>query len=265
MESGKKETALDLELARRLQLALTANEEALFRVVVDPSMEVLKAVMKNPALNESHLLALLNRRDLSEDFLNVLHRHGLVEASHRIKLAMVRNPNIPGSVALSLMPHIHLFELVDLLSLAGIGPDQKYAAERAIIQRLPGTPLGNKLTLARRGTAAVIEAILKEGDSRVVDTCLANPRLTQGAVYQFLTGATASAETISSVARHERWKAIPSIRSAILKNPQTPPVWFTLFLPQLQGHEVRELSASRRLAASQKKLVEQELKRRGIK
>lgn len=254
-----------MDLAKRMQLALTANEETLFRLVTDPSMDVLQAVLKNPALTESHLLALLNRRDLSEDFLKLLYRHGLVAGSHSLKLAMVRNPKTPGPISLTLIPHIHLFELVDMLSLAGISPDQKYAAERAIIQRLPGTPLGNKLTLARRGTSAVLEALLKEGDSRVVEICLGNPRLSQGAVYQFLSGAAASAETISCIARNERWKAIPTIRQAILKNPKTPSVWFTLFLPQLQGHEVRDLSASRRLAATQKKLVEEELKRRGIR
>lgn len=252
-------------LVKRMQLALTGNEAALFQVVTDPSMEVLQAVLKNPALTESHLMALLNRRDLSEDFLKLLYRHGLVQGSHSLKLAMVKNPKTPGPISLSLIPHIYLFELVEMLSLAGISPDQKCAAERAIIQRLPGTPLGNKQTLARRGTAAVLEALLKEGESRVVEICLANPRLTQGAVYQFLTGPAASAETISSIARHERWKAIPTIRLAILKNPKTPVVWFTLFLPQLQGHEVRDLSASRRLAAPQKKIVEEELMRRGIR
>lgn len=265
MEDGKKNPASEADLARRLKLALTASEESLFQVVTDPSMDVLQAMLKNPALTETHVQVLLDRRDLSEDFLRHLGRHRLVEESHRLKLAMIRNPNTSGPLSLSLIPHIYLFELVELLALAGVSPDQKYAAERAIIQRLPGTPLGNKLTLARRGTAAVLGALLKEGDSRVVEICLGNPRLSQGAVYQFLSGAAASAETISCIARHERWKAIPNIRLAILKNPKTPSVWFTLFLPQLQGHEVRDLSASRRLAAAQKKLVEEELKRRGIR
>lgn len=262
MDNTGKSQILDLDLARRLHLALTAGKEELFQALQDPSMEVLAAALKNSALDDNHLLALLKRRDLSEELLKAVYRLEKVAASHELKVAVVRNPNTPGSMIAALLPQLYLFELVDICRLPGVTPDQKVAAERAIIQRLPATPLGNKLTLARCGTAAVAEALIREGDPRHFEACLSNPLLKESAIFGFLNGPTASGETISMVARHPRWQGRPTLRLAILRNPKTPGVWFTLFLPRLTLGDLKGLLLSRRLAPPQKKLVEDELARR---
>jgi hypothetical protein len=254
---------IDVELGRRLHKALTATTDELFQVILDPDMQVLRSSFKNPSLNEDHLLALLKRRDLTEDLLKAVYQLETAKSSHRLHLALVKNPGTPGPVVLALLPHLHLFELVDLCMIPGVTPDQKFAAERAILQRLPTTELGNKMTLARRATTAVVGHLLKEGDTRLVEICLNSPRLQEVAILQFINGANASAETISMIARHSKWKSRPNLRLAILKNRRTPAIWFTLFLPQMRTPDVRNLLVSRRLNPAQKKLVQDELKKRG--
>ena len=195
---------IDIETARRLQKALEADAEQLFQVLQDPAMEVLRTSLRNRQLNEDHLITLLRRRDLSEDLLKAIYQHDQVKRSHRLKLELVKNPNTPSAVVLSILPHLHLFELVNLCYIPGVTPDQKFAAERAILQRLPSTELGNKMTLARRATAQVVGEMLKSGEQPLVEICLANPRLREVAILQFLNSAAASAETISMVARHPK-------------------------------------------------------------
>ncbi len=263
MENTEKNAYLDGELARRLHRALTAGKEELFQVLEDLSEDVLHAALKNPQLDDNHLLALLKRRDITEDILKAVYKLKAVAESHSLKLALVKNPATPGPVVQTLLPHLYLFELLDICFLPGATPDQHVAAERAIIQRLPTAPLGNKLTLAHRGTSAIVEALLKEGDPRHIEACLANPRLKEVAVFQFLNGPTADAEAISAVARHPRFKNHSNLQLAILRNPKTPTVWFTLYLPHLGNHDLNGLLVSRRLSPAQKKLVTDELKRRG--
>ena len=258
-ESSKIST----EQGKRLYLALTASSDELFQVLLDPEIQVLRATLKNQNLNEDHLRALLKRRDLTEDLLKAIYQLDITKASHRLQVALVKNPGTPAPIALALLPHLHLFELVDLCLIPGVTPDQKFGAERAILQRLPTTELGNKMTLARRATATVVGAILKEGQPRLVEICLSSPRLREVAILQFINGATSSAETISIIARHEKWKLRPNLRLAILKNRRTPAIWFTLFLPQLRTAEVRNLLVSRNLNQAQKKLVQDELRKRG--
>jgi len=263
--SGENGEKPDAGLSRRLYQALTADGEGLPVMLGDPSPEVIRTLLKNPRVGEDHLQVLLKRRDLPEDILSALFGMRQVEESHALKVALVHHPATPGHLVLTLLPHLHLFELVTVCLLPGVSPDRRVAAERAIIQRLPLTPLGNKITLARRATPDVLEALLHEGVPQLMDACLENPRLREGSLFRFLNGPGAGAETISAVARHPRWKNRPDLKLAILKNGKTPLVWFTVFLPGLPLVVVKNLLASGRLGAEQKRCCEEELKRRGVR
>jgi len=261
---SKEEPHLSIEQTENLQKALTAGNEELYQLVLSPQPDVLLALLKNPQLNEDHLLALLKRRDLTEELLRSIYRRRSENMTHKLRLAMVKNPVTPGTIVRSLLPHLRLFELVDLCFLPGVTPDQRLVAEREIILRLPTTPLGNKISLARRATPTVVAELLQEGNGSLIEPCLNSPRLKEAAVFQFLNGSRATAETISMVARHSRWQQRPNLRLAILKNRRTPDVWFTLWLPKMTTADLQQLLASRRLNNRQKKLVTEQLQRRGL-
>lgn len=263
MASNATDRQLPPELAKRLHGALTAGAEELFLRLQDPAPEVLRAALKNRHLAEDHLLALLKRRDLTEDLLKSIYQLERAAASHRLQLALVKNPTTPAAIVLALLPHLHLFELVDLCFLPGATPDQKLAAERAIIRRLDNMPLGHKITLARRASAQVVGELLKLGEAPLMEPCLNNPRLKQAALVQFLRSHKSNAETISAIARHPRWKDRPHLRQAILKNRHTPSIWHTLWLPSLRRGDLANLLRSSQLSAAHKQLIETELKRRG--
>ncbi len=249
--------------ARLLTSALTANSEKLFQLIQESDAEILKAILHNPNICDDHLIALLKRRDLPEYLAKLIHQRKSNNLSHKLTLALVKNPSTSGSLVRSLLPFLYLFELVDLCFVPGVSHDQRLAAERELIKRLPTTPLGNKITLARRATTTVVGEILKAGDPLTLDPCLNNPRLKEAAVFQFLNGPTASAATISAVARHSRWKQRANLRLAILKNQQTPPIWFTLWLPKLPLATINQLLGSHRLSNQQKRLIQDHLKCRG--
>ncbi len=262
MAEGRKSGELNPELVKKLQSALRAGPEELFRVLTDPAVEVVRAALRNRHLAEEHLLALLKRRDLPEDLLKAIYQLKLTESNKRLKLALAQNPGTPGPVVQAILPQLFLFELIGLCYLPGATPDQKVAAERVILQRLSTTPLGSKITLARRGTATVVGELLKEGNAALMEACLSNPRLREVSVFQFLNGPHATAESISCVARHPKWKTRPNLQLAILKNRKTPSVWFTVFLPRLRTPELNNLLSARRLNPVQKKLVQEEHGRR---
>lgn len=253
---GDVQTAgIDRKLTHQLHAALTADKEQLYGILQEQTGEVLLAALRNPSLDDTHLLVLLKRRGLPESLFTSLYAAKPLIESYPVRLALVCNPETPTHISQTLLPQLYLFDLLKVCLMPGFTADHRLLAERCIIQRLPTQPLGNKLTLARRCTPAVAEALLREGVPQVVAVCLDNPRLKEGAVHQFLSSYQATAETISMVARHERWKGRPNIRLAILRNPRTPPVWFTLFLPGLPPATLRDLLAGQRLTAAQKELV----------
>ncbi|GAM09203.1 hypothetical protein OR1_01477 [Geobacter sp. OR-1] len=264
MSSEKKGSErLDQDVVKRLNEAITAGSDQLFSVLQDPVADVVKTALRNPLLQEAHLLALLGRRDLHEDVLRSIGNTKIAKESHAVKMAIAHHPATPASQLSEIFPHLYLFDLVTLCTLPGITHDQKIAAERSIIQRLPVTPLGNKITLAHRATAAVVEQLLMEADPRVLSACLDNPRLKEGAVFKFLRSSVSTAESISLIARHPRWKNMPNLRLAILTNPRTPLVWFTNWLHTFKTSEVRNIYNSQRLSQMQRREVLSELERRG--
>lgn len=265
-EAEKPEQAggerLDLAKAARLRLALTGGAEELFSLLQEADPDLVKSALKNPNLSEEHLLSLLRRRNLPEDLIRLVHRSAPVAGSRQLKIALAAHPNTPGPVLSSLLPQLFLFELVTVMQLPGIAPDQKIAAERTILKRLPDTELGAKITLARRGSPSLLEALLRDGEPRLVAAVLSNPRLKESGVLSFLKCPAATAETISAVARHPVWGSRPNLRLTILRNQKTPTIWFTLFLPSLREADLRTLLESRGLAAAQVEAVRQEWEKR---
>ena len=224
-------------------------------------VEVLLAALRNPAFDEHHLLTLMKQRKLPQAVFTTIYANKHLVESNPVKFALLVNPEIPTHIAATLLPQLTIFELLKICLIPGITPDQRFSAERVIIQRIPTQPLGNKITLARRGTSAIAESLLREGVPRLVEVCLDNPHLKEGSVHQFITSYTSTAETISMVARSGRWKGRPNIRLAILKNPRTPNIWYTLFLPGLPQSTIRDLLSVPRLTFAQKDLVRQALGR----
>ncbi len=263
MNQPAKIAEIDQKLSHDLQRVLTADKDELFQVMQEAGREVLLAALRNRSLDENHLLALLKRRGLPEEIFSTLYNGRRFSESYPLRFALAGHPDTPSHIASSLLPQLYIFDLIKLCSMPGVPPDQRLCTERVIIQRLPAQPLGNKLTLARRGTAAIAEALLREGLPPVVEACLDNPHLKEGAVHQFIASAAASAETISMIARNGRWKSKPNIRLAILKSPRTPVVWFTLLLPGLPPATLRELLSVPRLTGAQKDLVRQAVNSRG--
>ncbi|MEZ4484676.1 MAG: hypothetical protein R2864_08775, partial [Syntrophotaleaceae bacterium] len=202
MDERPPNRQLSADLAQRLRQALTATGEQLYGCLQDPAAEVLGAMLKNPSLHEDHLRIVLKRRDLPEDLLKSIYQLQHTGASHRLQLLLAKNPATPAPVVQTLLPRLHLFELVDLCQLPGVTPDQRLAAERNILLRLEGEPLGNRIALARRGTATIVGELLKTGEPRLMAACLDSPRLKEAAIVQFLRGPKATAETISLIARH---------------------------------------------------------------
>lgn len=252
------------ELAEKLIQALTAGNESLFQIILDPQLEVVTTALRNPHLNADHLLTLLKRRDLSEELLEKIHQRSGKKMSHSLVLALVKNPATADATVRALLPRLHLFELLDICFLPGSTTDRRINAERNILQRLPTTPLGSKITLARRAPANVVAELLKEGQPSLTEACLNSPRIKEAAIYQFLTGPRATAETISMVARHNRWQHRPNLRRAVLSNPHTPDIWFTLWLPKLSLPQLKQMRTGQRLKTGQKRLVTTELQRRGV-
>src|SRR6202030_3739560 len=107
--------------------------------------------------------------------------------SYRVKKALAFHPRTPRLATLRLLRDLYLMDVVQLTLLPGIPTELKRNAEDQLTSRLPQLPLGQKITLARRGPARLAGALLAEGHAQIVSIVLDNAYLTEAQVLKVLS------------------------------------------------------------------------------
>ncbi len=131
--------------------ALIATGEELAILLHHPATDVLLALLDNPALEETQVCLLLERKNLPEEILEEVARRKPLLKSYRVKRSLAFHPRTPRLVSLRLLRDLYLMDLVRVAILPGVSAELKRNAEEQLLARLPQLPLGQKITLARRG------------------------------------------------------------------------------------------------------------------
>lgn len=152
-------------------------------------------------LNEDGLLALLERRDLPSETLEEIGRNPAVMKSRKISVVLATHPHTPRHLVLRLIRQFYTFDLMRFTLHPAVAADLRRVADEQLIARLTSVTLGQRLTLARRGSQAVAAALLLDQEPRVSHTALENSRLTEAAVIKVLLRPKGSA-FVEAVCHH---------------------------------------------------------------
>ncbi|MGA3293962.1 MAG: hypothetical protein ABSE45_08270 [Candidatus Acidiferrales bacterium] len=242
--------------------ARAASGDELKLLVHEASEETLLAVLENPNLKEEHVTLLLERLDLSANVLSAIGGEGKWIAAESVRVRLARHPRTPKRTALAMVRQLYLFDLLRLSLLPSTPADIRRAAEEAIVSRVPHLPVGEKLTLARRGPSRVAGALLAEGQPQATKLALANPFLTESQVLKVLAKPGVAERVVAAIARHPRWSRQYEVRMALLRNGHAPVPSVLEFLPDLKLRDLKEISTIAELAAPVRKYVVQEMVRR---
>jgi hypothetical protein len=224
--------------------------------------EVLLALLENPNMQEPQVSRLLERLDLSAELLESVAKEGKWSSSESVRIRLARHPHTPRRVALSMLRQLFLFDLVRVSLLPSAPADIRRAAEELIIARVPHLPIGEKLTLARRGPARVAGAVLAEGHPQAVKLALANSFLTESQVLKILAKLELPERVVVAIAQHPKWSVQYNVRVALVRHPHTPVPALLEFLPDLTLGDLQDVEGLEQLTAHSRKYVQQELARR---
>jgi hypothetical protein len=242
--------------------ALVATGEELATLLHHPSAEVLLALLDNPALDEAHLCLLLGRKDLPGEILEEVARRKALLKSYRVKRALAFHPRAPRLASLRLLRDLYLMDLVQIAILPGISAELKRNAEEQLLARLPQLPLGQKITLARRGPARVAGALLAEGHPKVISVVLDNAYMTEAQILRALSREKLPVSVIPTLVGHRKWSIRYDVRLALVRHPATPLAAILGYLPELTVSDLRELAAPGIVPESLRKYLQAEVQRR---
>jgi hypothetical protein len=251
-------------IEKELERARIASGEGLDGLIYHPAPAVLLALLDNPALDETKLSLLLARKDLPSEVLEEIGVRKPLLKSYAVKKALLFHPRTPRLIGLRLLKDLYLMDLVQFALSPSAPAELKRYAEEQIVARLPQLPLGQKITLARRGPARVAGALLAEGHAQVLPVALENPFLTESQVLRALAREKVPTGVVQALARHRKWSQAYNVRLAIVRNPSAPISIVLGFLPQLTVSDLRELAAPGIVPDNLRKYLEAEVRRRMI-
>lgn len=242
--------------------ALVATGEELAVLLHHASTEVVLALLDNPALDETHVCLILERKNLAAEVLEEVSRRKPLLKSYRIKKSLAFHPRTPRLVSLRLLRDLYLMDLVQVAILPGVSAELKRNAEDQVLARLPQLPLGQKITLARRGPARVAGALLAEGHAQVVPIVLDNPYMTEAQILRALARERLPVSVIPAIVHHRKWSITYNIRLALVRNPMSPLATILSYLPELTVSDIRDLASPGIVPENLRKYLQAEVQRR---
>jgi hypothetical protein len=246
----------------RAQRARSAPSEDLSTLIHEPDEETLLALLENPLVEEPHISQMLERLDLSANVLTAIAEKGKWTASEGVRLRLARHPRTPRRFAIALLRQLYLFDLVRLSLLPSAPAEIRRVAEELMVSRVPQLPIGQKLTLARRGPARVVGALLSEGHPQAIKLALANAFLTESQVLRVLAKPGVPERVVAAIAQHPRWAVQYNIRVALIRNAHTPVPVILAFLPNLTLRDLKDLVSLEGLSPHVRRYIQKELSRR---
>jgi hypothetical protein len=244
------------------QHARSASVEEIKGLVHDANEATLFALLENPNFNEPDVVHLLERLDLSSKLLSAIADSGKWNSSGHVRLRLARHPHTPRRIALALLRHLFLFDLVSVSLQPSASADVRRAAEGIILTRIPHLPVGEKLTLARRGPSRIAGAVLAEGHPQAIKLALDNGFLTESQVLKILAKPDVAERIVIAIAQHAKWSCQYNVRLGLMRNAHTPTPVVLAMLPNLTILDLKEIAKLEPLSPHLKKCIQHELERR---
>ncbi len=226
------------------------------------SPEALKEMARNPALDEGQAALLLARKDLPGDLIEAIAQRKALLKTYAIKKALVLHPHTPRLVSLRLLRDLYLMDLVQLTLTPGALAELKRNAEEQLIARLPQLPLGQKITLARRGPGRVAGAILAEGHEQVLKVVLDNSNLSEAHVLKALSKSKLIPRVVEAISQHNKWSHSYNVRLALVRQPATTLSTVLSYLPELTISDLRDLTTPGVVPENFRRYLQAEIQRR---
>jgi hypothetical protein len=242
--------------------AAIASGNELAALLHHPDTDVLLALLDNPALDETQLCLLLERKDLPAEILEEVARRKPLLKSYRVKRALAFHPRAPRLATLRILRELYLMDLVQIALLPGTPAELKRNAEDQLAARLPQLPLGQKITLARRGPARIAGALLAEGHRQIVPVALDNANLTESQILKVLSREKLPVDVILAIIHHRKWSCAYNVRLALVRHPGSTLSSVLSYLPELTVSDLRELASPGIVPESLRKYLQAEIHRR---
>jgi hypothetical protein len=213
-------------------------------------------------LTEDVALALLRRRDLPAAAVEALTKNRKAMQDRKLLVQAIQHRRCPRHIALPLLRRLFPFELMQIALAPAVAADLKMLAEEALIAKLEGMALGERIALAKRASARVASALLLDPENAVIEGALQNSRMTESGIVKLLMSREVSPAVIRLLLAHRTWSVRPDIRLALLRKEETSAEQAIHIAESLPMTALRELIKHALLPPGREELIEAVVRKR---
>jgi hypothetical protein len=125
----------EMALAERVDLAKGVGRGTLALLRLDPDPRVLSAVLDNRFATEPDVVQAAARPEATAEVLAVIATHPRWSLRPGVRGTLLRNPNLPGPLALGLLTRASRDDLEGLLAAPGVSKFLRRCAQRVLAER----------------------------------------------------------------------------------------------------------------------------------
>ena len=243
----------------KLRLAQTADNEELWKLVRDPSSDVVMNTISNKSLTEDMAVFIAKKKNTSSEVLGILASDIRFKGSYKLKLSICKNPKTPPKITLSLLKFLRIFDLGDITKDQNIPIAIRQKIEYSLLERSASLPSGVKVALSKRSSVNIIISLLEKGDKNVVSSCLESPSLTEEHLCKLINAPAAKPILIKALSEHAKWSLRYRIRYSLVRNYHTQMAYVIQFINTLKTADLRELYSDKSLPSSTRPYIFNEL------
>lgn len=168
------------------------------------------------------LLTPVLRRAVPRAFLDALAATPPWSRDPRVLADVVLSPQAVPRLSVPLLPSLFWHDLAEIARTLRVVAPVRARAEALIIERLPDLRLGERITLARLATPPVLRALLGQGEPRVTQAGLQNPRLREDDLLSAMRASDVPVVLLEAAARSRRWSENYNVRLELVLQARTP-------------------------------------------
>lgn len=193
------------------------------------------------AFPDDALLVSLLRRAVPVRFLEVVGTTKPWCERATVVAQVVLHPRSPRGLSLRLLPQLFWRQLADVAATPHVPAAVRVRAEASLKDQLRDLRLGERVALARVATPPLIQRLLVEGEPKVLQALLNNPRLREEDLLMALRKVDVPLALVDAVLATSRWGERYFVRLELALQPKTPLPIAMLQLSSLVKRDLRRV------------------------
>jgi hypothetical protein len=174
------------------------------------------------SLTEDETLAVLENPHVTPKVCTAIAQSQRLTAYYSVRARLVAHRQTPQAYALKFVHYLYWRDLVRLSVEVTVSSPLRRAIDTLLLARVDKLSLGERITSAKRCSAALIKVFLFDRDPRVFAALLLNQRLREDDLLLLASSPQALPDQLSALAVDRKWSYRYAIRKALVLNPLTP-------------------------------------------